>query len=135
MESYLVNNLSGDNLLRFLVMILVVCWGYNLVSTARQNARSEKIRSREPFARIDSSMNEIRSKCDIHMHDINNRVDALERRMNEYDKDMKDLHNGQAYLCRGVQALLDNARHNGTEDEMLEASNGRNKWLRTRYSE
>lgn len=114
MEQYL----KGDAPLLF---FLALCWGFNLIYTAVSNARKEKDRNREPFVRIDATINDLRV-----------RMDNLERRVDAHDADLNDLHAGQSALCRGVQALLDHELHNGNESEMQAASDSIGKWLRNR---
>ena len=125
-------NFTGDNIIVFAVVALTLCWAFNLVYTALQNARQAKERAREPFQRIDNTMNDMRAKCESHVREIDNRVESLERRMAEYENDLKDIHQGQSAMLRGVQALLDHELHNGNEEEMKAASDTISKWLRTR---
>lgn len=113
--------LSGENLLISAVIVLILCWAFNLVYSAIGNVRKEKERAKEPFARIDASLNDMRS-----------RIDTIERRVDAHDEDLSDLHAGQSALCRGVQALLEHELHNGNDDEMRAASDSIGKWLRTR---
>lgn len=126
------HNITSDNLIVFAIVALTICWAFNLVYTAVQNARTEKKRQQEPFQRIDSSMNDIRAKCESHVREIDSRVETLERRMTEHENDLKDIHQGQSAMLRGVQALLDHELHNGNEEEMKAASDTISKWLRTR---
>lgn len=126
------NYITYVNLGIFVLVGLALCWGFNIVYTALTNARKEQERSREPFVRIDASMNDIRSKCEISTNELRSRVETLERKLKEHDRDLDDIHAGQSALCRGVQALLDHELHNGNEDEMKAASDSIGKWLRTR---
>lgn len=128
MEKYI----TGDNILIFIIVFLALCYAFNLMYTAIKNTREEKKRQSEPFQRIDTTFGDIRSRMDAHEREINSRVDGLERRMSAHDNDLKDIHNGQAAMLRGVQALLDHELHNGNEEEMKAASDGISKWLRTR---
>ena len=128
MEKYL----TGNNMLVFALVALMICWAFNLIYSAIQNARKEQERAKEPFLRIDANMNDIRAKCDLHVREIDNRVEIIERRMTEHENDLKDIHQGQSAMLRGVQALLDHELHNGNEEEMKEASDSIGKWLRTR---
>ena len=128
MEKYL----TSDNMLKFCLVALMLCWAFNMIYTAVQNARKEKEHAREPFIRIDASMNDLRTKIDSNIQNIRVRVESLEHRLSEHDRDLSDLHNGQSAMCRGVQALLDHELHNGNEDEMRAASDNIGKWLRTR---
>ena len=123
---------NSENLLIFVVVALAICWAFNLVYTALQNARTAKERAREPFVRIDNTMQDIRAKCEVHVRELDVRVSFLEQRMEEHEKDLKDIHQGQSAMLRGVQALLDHELHNGNEDEMRAASDSIGKWLRTR---
>ena len=115
-----------------LMIFLALAWAYNIVSQALQNGKRAVDDSKKPFLRIDGTINEIRNKCEMHVKDLDDRIDNIERRLGEHDKAIKDLHDGQSVLCRGVQALLDHALHNGNDDEMKSASDGIGKWLRTR---
>lgn len=113
--------LTGNNLIVFAVVALLLCWGFNLVYSAIGNVRREKERGKEPFVRIDGQIKAVVT-----------RVESLERRVDAHDDEVKDLHAGQSAICRGVQALLEHELHNGNEDEMRAASDGIGKWLRTR---
>ena len=128
MEKYL----TGENVLMFCLVALMICWGFNLIYAAIQNARKEKEHAREPFNRIDTTFKDIRSRMDAHEREINSRMTEVERRMVEHETDLKDIHTGQSAMLRGVQALLDHELHNGNEEEMKAASDSIGKWLRTR---
>lgn len=51
------------------------------------------------------------------------------RRLDNHDKAIDALQEGQKVTCKGVQALLNHELHNGNATEMQEASAELNKWL------
>lgn len=57
------------------------------------------------------------------------KLDTDKRRLDEHEKAIADLQEGQKYLCLGVQALLEHELHNGNSDEMQEASHNIRQWL------
>lgn len=124
--------LSELNLNTALLVLLSMAWAYNIIHQALQNGKKAVDESQRPFKRIDGTIEDMRSKCEMHVKDLDDRIDNIERRLMEHDRAIKDLHDGQSVLCRGVQALLDHELHNGNEDEMRSASDGIGKWLRTR---
>lgn len=115
------NFLTSSNLLAGAIGILVLCWAFNMIFTSVVNFRRVKVDTQAPFIRIDASLNDIRQELDL-----------LKRRVDIHDDEVKDLHTGQSAMCRGVQALLEHALHNGNEEEMKAAADGIGKWLRTR---
>lgn len=117
MEKYL----TGDGLTATALFLLAVVWAGNMIFTFVGGARKERERAKEPFLRIDASINELKNK-----------VSVLERRVDAHDNEVQDLHTGQSALCRGVQALLEHELHNGNDEEMRAASDSIGKWLRTR---
>lgn len=124
--------LADMNINTVLMIFLALAWAYNIIYQAFQNGRRAVDDSKKPFQRIDGTIADIRNKCEMHVKDLDDRIDNIERRLGEHDKAIKDLHDGQSVLCRGVQALLDHALHNGNDEEMKQASDGISKWLRTR---
>jgi septal ring factor EnvC (AmiA/AmiB activator) len=124
MQSYL----TGDGLLKAALVILAICWAWNMVYTAITNARKERERQ-------DAPLNEIRDdirKLNDGIHNDRERITALEHDIEHHGDELRDLHHGQTEICRGVQALLEHALHNGNTDEMEAASQAIGKWLRTR---
>lgn len=124
--------LTSENIMMTFMVLLAIAWAYNIVSQAIQNGKNAVNQSQKPFNRIDGTLEEMRKKCDIHVRELDNRIDNIERRLSEHDEAIKDLHAGQSAICRGVQALLDHELHDGNEEEMKAASEGIGKWLRTR---
>lgn len=61
--------------------------------------------------------------------DNRKKLDNDKRRLDEHEKAIEDLQEGQKYLCLGVQALLEHELHNGNSDEMQEASHNIREWL------
>lgn len=122
------NYLTGDGLLKAALVILSICWAWNMVYTAITNARKERERQ-------DAPLNEIREdirKLNDGIHNDRERITALEHDIEHHGDELRDLHHGQTEICRGVQALLEHALHNGNTDEMEAASQAIGKWLRTR---
>ena len=113
-------------------VILALCSGFNLIFTAIQNSKTLAKDAKEPFVRIDKQIDIVRTACAAHTKELDERLDAVERRINQHDVHIADLHAGQSCMCWGVQALLDHELHNGNEDEMKSASERIGKWLRTR---
>ena len=124
MEKYI----SGDGVLKAAIVVLALCWAWNLIYTAVTNARKEKERAEEPIRAIRGDIAALRNDL---MAD-RERITALERDLEMHSDELKDLHQGQTELCRGVQALLEFNLHNGNEEEMQAASASIGKWLRNR---
>lgn len=124
MEKYL----TGDGLLMAAIVILALCQAWNTVYTALTNARKEKTRADEPINIIRSDINKLQNE----INEDRGRIEALERVGDAHARELVDLHAGQTELCRGVQALLEHALHNGNNDEMQAASASIGKWLRNR---
>ena len=124
MEKYL----TGDGLLKAAIIILALCWAWNMVYTAITNARKEHERSEAPIIAIRGDISTLRNDLATDRE----RITALERDLELHSGELKDLHQGQTELCRGVQALLEFSIHNGNQDEMQAASASIGKWLRNR---
>lgn len=124
MEKYL----TGDGLLKAAIVILALAWAYNLIYGAVTNARAEKKRRDEPLEAIRGDIRALRND----LASDRERITALERDMESHTGELQDVKRGQTELCRGVQALLDHALHNGNGEEMQAASASIGKWLRTR---
>lgn len=124
MEKYL----TGDGLLKAAIIILALCWAWNLLYTALTNARKERERAEEPIRAVRGDIATLRSDLTADRE----RITALERDVEGYGAEMRDVHQGQTELCRGVQALLDHAIHNGNTDELQASSTSIGKWLRNR---
>ncbi len=105
----------------FVVALLALTHAYNLVSTARKNAREEKKRQSQPTATLEE-------KVTAHAKMLDND----KRRLEEHTQQISDIRKGQMVTCAGVQALLEHELHNGNAEEMEEASKGIDKWLRER---
>lgn len=120
--------LTGDGLLRAALVLLALCWAWNMVYTALSNARKEKERADEPINIIRADIIKLRDDISADR----GRIEALERESDAHERELDDLHTGQTELCRGVQALLEHALHNGNADEMQAASASIGKWLRNR---
>ena len=124
MEKYL----TGDGLMRAALIFLALCYAYNLISGARTNARAEKAQRDAPLAAIRGDIATLRNDLAADRE----RIGALERDLEMHSDELRDLHQGQTELCRGVQALLEHAIHNGNTDKMEAASESIDKWLRNR---
>lgn len=124
MEKYL----TGDGLLKAALVILALSWAWNTVYTALTNARKEKERADAPINIIRADINKLENEISADRE----RIGALERVGDTHARELEDLHAGQTELCRGVQALLEHALHNGNADEMQAASASIGKWLRNR---
>lgn len=124
MEKYL----TGDGLLKAAIILLALCWAWNMVYTALTNARKEKERADAPLNIVRSDINKLQNE----INEDRGRIEALERVGDAHARELVDLHTGQTELCRGVQALLEHALHNGNNDEMQAASASIGKWLRNR---
>ena len=121
--------LTGDGLLMAALVILALAWAWNLIYTAITNARKERERSMEPIRAVRGDIATLRNDLAADRE----RITALERDIEGHADELRDLHQGQTELCRGVQALLEfNLGKNGTEEEMRNASESIGKWLRNR---
>lgn len=124
MEKYL----TGDGLLKAALVMLALVWAWNMIYTAVANARKERERAEEPIRAVRGDISTLRNDLAADRE----RITALERDLELHSGELKDLHNGQTELCRGVQALLEFNIHNGNEEEMKAASTSIGKWLRNR---
>ena len=125
MEKYI----TGDGLLAAAFVVMALAWVYNMLSTARQNLRAEKARQDAPIVALRGDISTLRNDLAADRE----RIGALERDLELHSGELRDLHQGQTELCRGVQALLEfNLGKSGTEEEMQAASNAIGKWLRNR---
>ena len=120
--------LSGNGLMIALLVALALINIWNVGYTALSNARKEKERQEAPLLALRGDISTLRNDLAADRE----RITALERDLELHSGELKDLHQGQTELCRGVQALLDHALHNGNGDEMQAASNSIGKWLRNR---
>lgn len=135
MEKYL----TGNGILTAAVVVLALAWAFNIISSAVTNLRRAQERNEEPIRNLQNQINvlleqvrDMESRFGDMCREVNGRVDAVERGVDTHSTELEDLHTGQTELCRGVQALLEHALHNGNETEMAAASQSIGKWLRTR---
>ena len=124
MEKYL----TGDGLLMAALVFLALCSAWNTIYTARSNARKEQERADAPLNIVRADIIKLRDDIAADRE----RIAALERGVDAHAEELHDLHAGQTELCRGVQALLEHAIHNGNTDELQAASTSIGKWLRNR---
>lgn len=131
--------LSSGGLMIALLVVLAVMNIWNVAYTAVSNARKEKERQDAPVRDLENRLRDtqagirdLEGRFGEMCRDVNKRVDDLERGVVAHSDEIADLHAGQSALCRGVQALLEHALHNGNDEEMRDASNSIGKWLRTR---
>lgn len=131
--------ITGDGLIRAALVILALAWAWNLIYTALSNARKEKERADAPLKDLENKLKDVEGSVrDMDQRfgemcrDVNRRIDDLERGYNAHSEELRDVHQGQTELCRGVQALLEHALYNGNTGEMEAASQSIGKWLRTR---
>lgn len=124
MEKYL----TGDGLLKAALVLLALAWAWNLIYTALANARKEKERADAPLKAVRDDIKALQDDISADRE----RIAALERGVDAHAEELHDLHAGQTELCRGVQALLEHAIHNGNTDELQSASTSIGKWLRNR---
>ena len=103
------------------LVILAICWAWNLVYTGITNARKERKHAEEPILRVKDEVSQLKG-----------RLEEVERRITSHEQTMVDLKNGQNVLCHGIQALLEHEMHNGNGDEMIAASTAISEWLRAR---
>lgn len=135
MEKYL----TGSGILTAAIVILALAWAFNIICSAVMNWQKAKEKNGKPIedlrAEVDGLKTEVQS-MDSRFNEmcraVNGRVDAVEHSVEEHTGKLSDLHTGQTELCRGVQALLEHALHNGNEQGMSEASQSIGEWLRTR---
>lgn len=116
-----MESIPGEGWLWFVIVTLVLLNAYNVISTARRNAREEKKRREQPKS-------EIVKKLD----DFAKYLDNDKRRLDDHDRQLGDMRSGLMAVCAGVQALLEHELHNGNTTEMNEASKNIDKWLRER---
>ena len=135
MEKYL----TGSGILTAAIVILSLAWAFNIICSAVANFRKAKEKSGEPVRELQNEVNGLKTEVqgmDSRFNEmcraVNGRIDAVEHNVEEHTGKLSDLHTGQTELCRGVQALLEHALHNGNEAEMARASQSIGEWLRTR---
>lgn len=124
MEKYL----TGGGLLSAAIVFLALAWAFNIIFTTILNLRVARRGHDEPLEAIRGDIRALRND----LASDRERISALERDMVSHTGELQDVKRGQTELCRGVQALLDHALHNGNGDEMQAASASIGKWLRTR---
>ena len=61
---------------------------------------------------------------------INDKLSADKRELEQHEKEIKALKDGQRALCTGVMALLDHQLHNGNADQMEDAKKDIDKYLK-----
>ena len=135
MEKYF----TGSGILTAAITVLAFAWAFNIVCTAITNWQKAKERNSEPIKELRGKFEELKAEIqgmDTRFNEmcrtVNGRIDAVERSVDTHSSELSDLHTGQTELCRGVQALLEHALHNGNEKAMSEASQSIGEWLRTR---
>ena len=117
----MLENITIEMVYGFMIVVLAVLEGYNLLATARKNAREEKKRMNEPTENLEEMIK-----------NMNKKLDNDKRRLDEHDERLSDLQKGLMAICAGVQALIGHEMHNGNTDEMEEAQKNLYKWLRER---
>ena len=61
---------------------------------------------------------------------INDKLNADKRELEQHEKEIKALKDGQRALCTGVMALLDHQLHNGNSGQMETAKTEIEKYLK-----
>lgn len=116
-----MENITFDALLTAVLVVLALCGGVVTIDKAVDAVK----KWRHPQMQKDAAQNAEIKKC----------LEKLERdnrRLDEHTESIKDLREGQRYLCLGVQALLEHELHNGNSDEMRDASQNIKAWLAER---
>lgn len=113
-----MENITFDMVIVCLVVVLAIVSAYNMIATARKNAREERKRREEPSANNTAAIREIQDK-----------IVYFEHKLDEHDKRLNDNRSGTMVLCAGVQALLEHELHNGNSEEMQAASKDISAWL------
>ena len=124
--------LESNSFWTALVFFVAVCWVIKTVFDAVMAIQIHKRQGREPVSVLEKQVENLEIQYRELDHRIEEHRQETERRLSMHQRDLEDLHKGQSVVCRGVQALLDHALHNGNTDEMQAASDGIGKWLRTR---
>lgn len=60
---------------------------------------------------------------------VNEKLETDKRRLDEHEKAIRNLTEGQKVMCAGVVALLDHQLHNGNTEQMENARNDISKYL------
>ena len=135
MEKYL----TGSGILTAAVTVLALAWAFNIICAAIANWHKAREKTGKPIEELRGEVDEVKtemqgmnSRFNEMCRAVNGRVDAVEHSIADHTNKLSDLHTGQTELCRGVQALLEHALHNGNEQGMSEASQSIGEWLRTR---
>lgn len=116
-----VNEIPAQGWEWFVIVALVLMNLFNQIITVRKNAREEKHMHDEPMVKLSDMVKNHQAM-----------LDRDKRKLDDHDSQLSDLKNGMMVMCQGVQALLEHELHNGNGDQMQEASNSLNKWLRDR---
>lgn len=113
--------LTTENLLLLLLVVYGLCQIYNVIMQAIKNHRDAKRLASEPT----SSLEETVAAYGKYLSND-------QRRLEEHDREIKELKDGQRYLCQGVQALLEHGIHDGNATDMEVAAKDIAAWLRAR---
>lgn len=116
-----IDSVPGEGWLWFVIVALVLLNAYNVISTARRNAREEKKLRDQPSTDLAKKV-----------ADHSRMLDNDKRKLEEHDRQLSDTRRGLMVNCAGTQALLEHTLHNGNTDEMENASSDIDKWLRER---
>lgn len=113
-----MERLTFEMLLITGVVLSILLGVYNTVMQARKYNREERQLRNQPTLTMEEK---------IRNHEV--ALAADKRRLDRLELDMKDTRDGQKYMVRGIQALLEHELHNGNANQMQSASDDLSKWL------
>lgn len=64
--------------------------------------------------------------------DTMKKLAADKNRLDGHDKEIRELHDSQTVMCKGILALLEHELHNGNADQMEKARDGIMKHLQSK---
>lgn len=103
--------LSHENMLIALLVMLVIAWAASLIMDFVIKLRT----LRKPQEKHASDLSDHQKECSKRFDADQNRLDDLERRMDSVEE-------GQRVLCKGMYVVIEHMLHNGNEDDMKRAS-------------
>ena len=89
----------------------IVIGAFNLIASAIKNLTEMRKPAKEKEENIESTLA------------------IMKQRLDRDEQNIKDIAEGQRFICKGVKALLNHELHNGNSDEMQTSSEALDMWL------
>lgn len=106
-----INQLTGNNLLTFLLVLVTLATLFILFVNVVDSARKLK----KPQENKENSLVSHQEECE-------RRFSRDFRMLDEHSKRIENVEETTRVLCAGIHALLEHELHNGNSDEMRRAS-------------